>query len=190
MTLICKDSVSLECYNYYLALVKGDNNMTSKKNKERERLQAIYGGLYKRHFITEGYKCFYCGETAQCLDHSPALSVLEGLPRGYMKRNKIPHTLLTSCYECNAALGGKSFLTAFERLMYLESYYEAFFKKQMGRWDEEELSEMGTNLKRYIKHEKEKLDIYLQKIRAIQLRQLKPETYPTYTKDEENEENT
>jgi hypothetical protein len=60
----------------------------------------------------------------------------------------------------------------------------------MGRWDEEELSEMGTNLKRYIKHEKEKLDIYLQKIRAIQLRQLKPETYPTYTKDEENEENT
>ena len=180
MIPICKDVVSLECYNYYLALTKGDNNMASKKNKERMRLQEIYGGLYKRHFITEGYKCFYCGETAQCLDHTPALSVLEGLPKGYMKRNKIPYALLPCCFECNAALGNKSFLTAFERLMYLESYYEAFFKKQQRKWDNEEIEEMGDNLKRYIKHQKEKLDIYVQKIRAIQLRQMKPETYPEY----------
>ena len=185
--LNCKDYVSLECYNYYMALMKGDNIMAknrSKSAKERARLQEIYGGLYKRHFITEGYKCFYCGETAQCLDHSPPLTVLEGLPRGYLKRNEIPYALLPCCYECNAALGGKSFLTVFERLIYLESYYDAYFKKQKGKWNDEELKEMGENLKRYIQHKQEKLDIYLQKIRAIQLRQLKPETYPVYSKED------
>lgn len=180
MIPICKDSVSLECYNYYLALIKGDKNMASKKDRERARLQEIYGGLYKRHFITEGYKCFYCGETAQCLDHSPALTTLESMPKGYMKRNEIPHALLTCCFQCNSALGSKNLPTVLDRLMYLESYYEAFLKKQKQKWDSEEIDELGSNLKKYVKHKQEQLDIYVWKIRAIQMRQIKPETFPVY----------
>ena len=179
-TIICKAPVSITCYNniYYNALMKGENMAKSKKNIERERLQQIFGHLYSRHFITEGYKCFYCGETAQCLDHVPPLSMLDSLPKGYMKKNNIPYSLVTSCYQCNAALGDKRFVNVQERLLYLESFYDAFFKKQKGKWDKEELSEMGENLKKYIQHRQETLDVYIQKIRAIQMRLLKPETFP------------
>lgn len=177
---ICKGSVRLECYNYYRALTKGDNKMASKKTQERERLQKVYGHLYKRHFITEGYKCFYCGETAQCLDHSPALSTLEGMPKNYMKKNEIPHTLLPCCFQCNAALGSKNLPTVIDRLLYLESYYDAFFKKQKKKWDSEKIEELGNNLKRFVKHKQEQLDVYLWKIRAIQMRQIKPETFPIF----------
>lgn len=176
ISLNCKDDVSLECYNYYRALTKGDKIMAN--NKERERLQKLYGSLYKRHFITEGYKCFYCGETAQCLDHVPALTTLETLPKGYMKKNSIPYSLLTCCFECNKALGDRNIIHVLDRLLYLESYYEALLKKQKSKWDEDELSEMGENMQKFIRHKQERLDIYVQKIRAIQLRQLKNETYP------------
>lgn len=175
MIPICKDNVRLECYNYYLALIKGDK---MANNKERDRLRKIYGHLYKRHFITEGYKCFYCGETGQCLDHVPALTTLEGLPKDYMKRNKIPYSLLPCCFECNKILGDRNIINVLDRLLYLESYYEAHLKKQKSKWDKDEIEELGENLQKFVKHRQEKLDIYIQKIRAIHLRQLKPESYP------------
>jgi hypothetical protein len=159
--------------------------MPSKASKERLRLMKIFGKLYKRHFITEGYYCFYCGAPAQCLDHVPPLKIMDSLDKNKLKKDKIPKCLLPSCSECNSRLGDRALITVMDRLLYLESYYDAHFKKQKAKWTKEEINELGPSLREYVKHHQDKLNLYLDKIRNIQLRMLRDETHPRYTEDSE-----
>lgn len=177
----CKNGVSFVCYNNMVDILSKDIILTNKAKKERARLTQLYGHLYKRHFLDEGYKCFYCGETAQCLDHVPAISTLEDMPKEYMRRNKLPHALVPSCFECNKILTNRNMPHVLDRLIYLESYYEKLMKKQQTMWDDDEIEELGRNMKLYVKHQQEKLHVYVYKIRAIQMRQIKPETYPVFS---------
>jgi uncharacterized protein Usg len=160
----------------------------SKTKKARQHLMKIHGHKYKRHFLTEGYYCFYCADPADTLDHVPPLSSMEILNKEKRKKDKIPATLVPCCKECNSSLGDRQLWTVFDRLLYLETYYDAFFKKQKAMWTEEEIAELGPSLRESVRHRQEKLERYLHKIRAIQLRQLKPETYPVWVDDEQIED--
>lgn len=159
----------------------------SQKRKEREHLMRVHGHKYKRHFITEGYYCFYCGQSADTLDHVPPLSLMDIYTQETRKKKRIPATLVPCCSECNSALSNRNLPTVMDRLMYLESYYEAYFKKQKAQWTEEEIEELGSSLREYVRHKQDKLNVYKDKIRAIQLRSIKDETHPIWVPDEEIE---
>lgn len=158
--------------------------MASKHTKKRDILMKLHGHKYKRHFTAEGYYCFYCGDPADTLDHVPPLSSMDILDKAKRKKERIPAALVPCCSECNGALGSRQLWTVFDRLMYLESYYDAYFKKQAMMWTEEEINDLGPSLRESVRHRQDKLERYRDKIRAIQLRQLKPETYPDYCDDE------
>jgi hypothetical protein len=158
--------------------------MASKRNQKRTLLMKLHGHKYKRHFTQEGYYCFYCADPADTLDHVPPLSAMDILNKEKRKKEKIPATLVPCCAECNSALGARQLWTVFDRLMYLESYYDAYFKRQKMLWTEEEINELGPSLRESVRHRQDKLDRYRDKIRAVQVRQLKPETYPEYHDDD------
>lgn len=148
----------------------------------------VHGHKYKRHFLTEGYYCFYCSDPADTLDHVPPLSLMAVYTVEKRKKDKIPASLLTCCRECNNALGNKNLPTAMDRLLYLESYYEAYFKKQKALWSEEEIEELGPSLRESVRHRQDKLNRYIDKIRSIQLRSLRVESHPTWVEDDEIED--
>ena len=158
--------------------------MPSKSKKKRDILMKLHGHKYKRHFTTEGYYCFYCSDPADTLDHVPPLSAMDILNKEKRKKERIPAVLVPCCSECNSALGSRQLWTVFDRLMYLESYYDAYFKKQRMMWTEEEINELGPSLRESVRHRQDKLERYRDKIRAVQVRQLKPETYPEFFDDD------
>lgn len=155
----------------------------ANRNKKREILMKLHGHKYKRHFTQEGYYCFYCADPADTLDHVPPLSEMDILTPEKRKKEKIPAALVPCCAECNQALDARRLWTVFDRLMYLESHYDAYFKRQSMMWTEEEINELGPSLRESVRHRQDKLGRYRDKIRAIQVRQLKPETYPDYCDD-------
>lgn len=158
--------------------------MTTSKARRKE-LMKIHGHKYERHFLTEGYYCFYCSDPAQCLDHVPPISIIENYSYEVRKKHKMPTALVPSCLECNAYLSDRSLPTVMDRLLYLESHYEAYFKKQQAMWTEDEINELGTSLRDFIKVKQEKLNRYIDKIRAIQLRMIRTETHPVFRNTED-----
>lgn len=160
--------------------------MTTKK--QRKILMKVHGHKYKRHFTTEGYYCFYCSDPAGTLDHVPPLSFMDLLTKEKIEKDRIPRSLVPCCIECNSALGSRNLFSVMDRLLFLESYYEAFFKQQKALWTDEEIEELGPSLRESVRHRQDKLNRYIDKIRAIQLRQIKTETHPTYEPDENIED--
>ena len=155
----------------------------SAKSKERIRLNKLHGHKYKRLFLNEGYFCFYCADPASSLDHVPPLSSMDNLDYDYRKKHSIPCALLPCCMDCNAALGDRKLFTAMERLQYLESYYEAKLMKQRKLWSDDEIEELGGSLKDYVRARQEKISRFMYKIRAIQMRQIRPETFPAMSEN-------
>lgn len=151
----------------------------SKRSKQRKNDMALHNHKYTRHYLTEGYYCFYCGDPAECLDHVPPVSLIGDLKPEYRRLHGIPAALVPACLECNSALGDRRLLTVVDRLLYLESFYDAKFKKQQAMWTEDEIQELGYVLQNVVRSKQEKLQRYIHKIRGIQMRQIKVETHPT-----------
>ena len=149
--------------------------------KKNRRLQmAMYGSRYKRHFLDEGFYCFYCGDPAHCLDHLPSLSLMPDITLEELKQEKIVCSLLPVCDECNFASNAKKHFHAIDRLTFLEIYYEKHFKKMKSSWSAEEIDELGPSLREYVKAKQEKIDRYIDKIRGIQKRLAMPHTFPMF----------
>lgn len=159
----------------------------TKRNKKREELMQKHHHKYVRHYTTEGYYCFYCGDPAEGLDHVPPLSLIDTMPYERRKASRIPATLVACCSECNSALNNRRLVNVEERLEFLESYYDAKFKTQNAMWTEEEIQELGPSLQNSVRCRQEKLQRYVHKIRAIQRRHMMTETHPTWEPNDEEE---
>jgi len=152
--------------------------------KKNRRLQmAMYGSRYKRHFLDEGFYCFYCGDPAQCLDHLPSLSLMSDFSMEDLKKQKIVCSLLTACDECNFASAAKHHFYPIDRLIFLENHYEKHFKKMKSLWSAEEIEELGPSLREYVKAKQEKTNRYIDKIRGIQKRLAMPHTFPMFEEE-------
>jgi hypothetical protein len=158
------------------------------KSKHREELMKKHHHKYVRHYTNEGYYCFYCGDPAEGLDHVPPLSLIDAMPYEKRKRAKIPAVLLACCGECNNALNSRRLVNVDERLEFLESFYDAKFKKQNSMWTEEEILELGPSLQNSVRAKQEQLQRYIHKIRNIQRRYRLVETHPTWEPDQEEED--
>lgn len=156
--------------------------------KHRQELIKMHNHKYSRHYTTEGYYCFYCGDPAEGLDHVPPISMIDTMPYEKRKKDRIPAVTVACCSECNSALSSRRLSTVDDRLMFLESYYDAKFKKQNAMWSEEEISELGFSLQKTVRAKQEKLQRYIHKIRGIQRRHTMVETHPTFEEQPTEEE--
>lgn len=93
--------------------------------------------------------CTYCGQSADTLDHCIPYSFSRGRQT---KGSKSPLGFCTyCCRECNSLLGSSIFPTFQERLVYLNKKLSKKYNKFLTVvWDEEDLSSVSGNLKRYI----------------------------------------
>lgn len=147
------------------------------KISERNRLYRTYNPLYTRHYIEEGYQCFYCNSPAETLDHVPPLSWIEPFGTEALSKAKIALSTVPCCRECNTFLGDRKLLTVDDRLEYLEKKYHTLFDKLV-RWSDEELAEMGESFQKSIRAQQWRERDLMDKIRAIEKRSCKPWTFP------------
>lgn len=91
-------------------------------------------------------RCTYCGEPADSLDHVIPQSMSDN--RRYDKKVCVP-----CCRDCNSTLGAVPFTTVGTRAAYLNGKYKTRFKRVLDYpdWDEDELAEMGYNMRKQIK---------------------------------------
>ena len=160
----------------------------AKSNSKRQELHKLHNHKYTRHYTNEGYYCFYCNDPAECLDHVPPLSLIDNMPYKERKRFGIPAALVPCCDECNRILGDRVLVNVEDRLLYLESYYDKYLNRQKSMWTNDEIEELGPSLQDMVRSRQEKLQRFVHKIRAIQLRQIKVETHPTFEVMHDEEE--
>jgi len=96
-----------------------------------------------------GNKCTYCGDPASSMDHVVPVSWGQVSRKGasYSRRKVVP-----SCSECNNTLGNIKKHTVADRAEYLLDRYLFKYNKILccPKWTDEEIEELGYNLKTII----------------------------------------
>lgn len=121
--------------------------MDKSRNRRRELL-ARYGHLYKRLPGLEENVCAYCGQRAVGMDHIPPISALY-----YKGSEGFDHFwVVPCCNECNSLLSNSEAEDFGARAWHLHVAYRKRYSKilQVQDFTEEELEEMGPNLRSYI----------------------------------------
>lgn len=111
----------------------------------------LYDHLYHIFKIArspEGFiQCFYCGMPADTIDHVPPISKVAQY-RQFNLANEL-YVKVTACRSCNTSLGDSLQINILERAdvrrRQLEKEYAKFLK--MPNWSEEEISNLGKNLR-------------------------------------------
>lgn len=97
------------------------------------------------------YICTYCGMPADDMEHTIPYSWFRDSKIGSRRQKESIGYLTPSCKECNNIAGNKIFDTFQKRLLYVNTRLRQIHKKDMGViWDEEDLSQVEGNLKKYI----------------------------------------
>jgi hypothetical protein len=94
-------------------------------------------------------RCSYCAEISDTFDHVPPVS-FAGWDKANAPMNK--KVGVPACKECNTLLSNRLLMTVGERASYLARKYGKRYKKVLAfeDWDQEELEELGYNLKQSI----------------------------------------
>lgn len=133
--------------------------------KKRNYLNKVYGNLYKKQL--RGY-CTYCGEPTNGMDHCPPISLLELFTPEALRKQAIPILLVSSCFDCNAKLGGKHLLTIDDRKHYIERVLVLEYERKATLWSEGEITEMSEMFQRMIRGRQALLGILHDRIRFAQ----------------------
>lgn len=88
--------------------------------------------------------CCYCGFPAEALDH------VIPVKRQQSSRRRAHGPLVDACGSCNSHLHARIFPTFKLRLEFLRAKYEAKLRGVSDLWGEDELSELGPNLRRHV----------------------------------------
>lgn len=101
-------------------------------------------------------KCFYCGETADTIDHVVPISYYYPGKRNnglHLTPEYDEENLVDCCRECNCLASNKVFDSALKKKEHVQEQLIKKYKKiiNMPFWSEEEISQMGYVLKKEIK---------------------------------------
>lgn len=121
------------------------------KDKSRTQREKLISGIYKRLPNTDLSRCYYCDHPRQSLDHVPPLKYACDIDLDKFHENGHDLFLVPACNECNRILGSKPLFTIAERVMYLYEKYAANADKIQTLWDEEEIEELGRNVRLIVK---------------------------------------
>lgn len=97
--------------------------------------------------------CTYCGYKPDETDHVIPISSYQVANRSAYKNFGLK---TYSCHNCNFVLYDRVFNTFFERMQYMQGYYNKQFianysnKERQPSWTEEELKELDYNLKTFV----------------------------------------
>lgn len=150
--------------------LKRSNRMLSRRD---------VGSLYRRLEGVDLSACFYCGDPRESLDHCPPLSVACALDLDKFRKNGGELVLVPCCSQCNSMLGSKKLGTPGERLAYLWAAYATLIEKTNHGWSEEEVSELGRNLRAIVDAGRRKSAEYIRKLRGVEERMLASEEWET-----------
>lgn len=121
---------------------------TRKTNKSR------YSHLYHRKNAERSdnnlyWRCVYCGEPADQLDHVPPLTRVDDYKAlGIAKEIYIT---VPCCGDCNSSLSNSLQDNIFERIDHLKSkLYKKYAKSTSAEWDDDEIAELGPALRSHV----------------------------------------
>ena len=103
--------------------------------------------------------CVYCGDFYQCRDHYICCNWLGS--RSYQEAEIVP-----CCNECNYFLKDKPIFTIADRSRFLYTCYQSRARQfiEMPEWSQEELAEMGYNMRNKILNSLALKEIYHAKL--------------------------
>jgi hypothetical protein len=135
----------------------------------RDRLQMLYGHLYEFDPREDRMKCCYCGDVRECVDHVPALHVVDMLGSKKVRELDVDFFLYPSCSKCNSTLHTSFLLTYEERLSFLYNHYLKKADKETF-WSIDEIEELGGSLRDMIvARQKQLRRELLDRIRGIEI---------------------
>lgn len=107
--------------------------------------------------------CIYDGDWWQCRDHVIPVSYAS-VKRDYRRGDTVK-----CCHECNGLLGNKAYHTIIERAKYLIRAYQTKARKYLDYpdWTNNELEQMGYNLRTYIQSKLEIKRLYQYKLQNL-----------------------
>lgn len=130
------------------------------------RLDARFCSTPCRKEANKARPCIYCGLPAEGRDHFiPTSFVTTMLSAGIVpKRTKV---IVPACRECNSTAGSKVFGTIREKRAYIHDRYRQKYAKllEAPAWSEEELEELGTFLRGYVRGSGEGRRLLLARLR-------------------------
>ncbi len=132
----------------------------------RRYYEKRYGKLYKRADGLDWDVCVYCGEKRVVFDHVPPISKLEYIDVQKAIKNGMKFILYPSCVECNARLSSRMSIDLIDRMSYLADVYLNKADK-MERWTQEEINEMGPNMKSIILKDQNRINEFSRKAEKI-----------------------
>lgn len=100
-------------------------------NAIRKQATSIYGDLYTffQHNPQNPFTCFYCGDTASCMDHVPPLSRVDDY-RALRLRHEY-YIKVPCCNECNSVLGNSLQIHIIDRVCDAHDILENRHKKHL-----------------------------------------------------------
>ena len=116
--------------------------------KTRIKRYRQYNSIYEYRF--KGFKCYYCGDTAQTVDHVPPLDYVYMYGTDHCSREGIELIKVPACKECNSKiLNDVHLVTLEERVLYVYKGIQKYHKKvlAMPNHEEDELAELGYALR-------------------------------------------
>ena len=128
--------------------------------------------------------CSYCGDPADSLDHFiPHIRNRTHSLKSFKRSEVIP-----SCRECNTLLGEKLFESIGGRAGYLHTKYQTRYSKiiSMPEWGNEELEELGYNLRSMVEQEiKTKKDVLRRVEHCLYISRLSPSSEEVWASHDE-----
>jgi len=116
------------------------------KTARARRIASIVEPAYE--IFHKGPKCYYCGDSANCMDHCPPLSLVFKVGTQEMIDSGSKLFKIASCNECNLLLGNRDLRTPMERVMYLYGAIQRKHSKalELPYWDDDEYAELDISL--------------------------------------------
>lgn len=102
------------------------------------------------------YTCSYCGDLAETMDHCIPWSVAK---RNDNQRRNLIGFCCPACQDCQNILGNRVFSTFQDRVLFVKGKLRNRYGKGHPVWDEEELSELSGNLRKYVEGENYKFNL-------------------------------
>ena len=118
-----------------------------------------------------GEPCYYCGRQATQVDHVIPQSMLRQLAMSTepITMEIIKHRALTvhSCGECNTLLSNIYLESLQAKKKYLKTKLRKRYKKvlEMPRWDQDEVEELGYNLRTFVQGSIDQKELVLERLR-------------------------
>jgi len=132
---------------------------------------AYEGKMSKKNVYGESYVCYYCGLSADTVDHvipQKTLLALRTLDDEEITRKIIGERILMvwACRECNCIAGYSFQDTLSERKQYVLNKLAKRYKGDIltPDWADDELSEMSGEMRKYIRHCLKKRDLIRNRI--------------------------